>query len=421
MSMRAITNNQYKGVSDLYRKFDAKVTGYYVTSRDTYGKATRKEVIRMYLYKKMEILLFAMLVTLLTGCGGGGGSSTASAGTTGTHLSQTTGTPVLSSKAVQTGQVKDSETGEGLANVKVSIGSQTATTDTDGFYTLSDLTETEEAVVNFEKEGYLLGSTKIQIKELSGDNTPSTNYLEYAIDAYDYEWNYDSQESASGSHIDIPDSVYTDTEGNLYTGTVTASLEFRDVTTNEGKALFTGSFEGININGELVPFVSYGFISLSFKDANGNALKLTSDSGATLTFDAVPSLEEQNIIPLWYYDYEQGLWIEEGYAELQADNTYKGDISHSGTWSLNKPIETDPGIYRGRILNEDGSPISDVRLQAIGNNWISNDLSTDEDGVFEIVVIPGEDFKLKAYHYEDKYGAESGTISAVSSGEIVEI
>ncbi len=319
------------------------------------------------------------------------------------------------SNAVQQGQVKDSVTGEGLANVKVSIGSQTATTDTDGFYTLSDLTETEEAVVNFEKEGYLLGSTKIQIKELSEDNTPSTNYLEYSMYAHDYQWNHNTTEEISSPRISIEASVsYLQTKGSAYTGTMEVELTILD---NDEDALlnnFPGSFEGINTNGQIVPFVSYGLISLSFKDDNGDTLNLTSDTKATLTFNAVPSSEEENIIPLWYYDYAQGVWIEEGYAELQADNTYKGEISHSGIWSMNRPIEIDPGIYRGRILNEEGSPISEVRLQAIGDNWISNDLSTDEDGVFEIEVIPGEDFKLKAYHYEDKYGAESATISAVS-------
>ena len=60
----------------------------------------------------------------------------------------------------------------------------------------------------------------------------------------------------------------------------------------------------------------------------------------------------QIIIPLWFYDYLQGLWIEEGYAELQTDGTYKGEISHPGTWSLNQPIENAPGIYRGHIINE---------------------------------------------------------------------
>ena len=362
----------------------------------------------MYLYKKTEIVLFVMLVTLLTGCGGGDSS---------TQVVETS-----ASKVVQKGHVTDSLTGKALVNVEVRIGSKTATTDTDGFYTLDSLTETEEAVINFEKEGYLLGSTKIQIKALSEDNTPSTNYLEYSMYAHDYQWNHESTEEILSQRIAIDASVsYIQTKGSPYIGAMAVELTVIDSDEDALLNNFPGAFEGINTNGQMVPFVSYGLISLSFKDDHGNALDLTSDTRATLTFNAVPSLEEQNIIPLWYYDYEQGLWIEEGYAELQADNTYKGDISHSGTWSLNKPIEIDPGIYRGRILNEDGSPISDVRLQAIGNNWISNDLSTDEDGVFEIVVIPGEDFKLKAYHYEDKYGAESGTISAVSSGEIVEI
>jgi len=374
---------------------------------------------------KQGIFIVSFL-TLLTGCGGGGGSSTDSTvttgatGTTGTNLSQTTEIPVSSSKAVQMGQVKDSVTGEGLDNVKVSIGSQTAITDTDGFYILYALTETQEAVVNFKKEGYLLGSTKIQIKELAGDNTSSTNYLEYAIDMYDYQWSYDSQEGASGSHIDIPDSVYTDTDGNLYTGTVAASLEFMDVTTNEGKVLFPGSFEGVNTNGVIQQFVSHGLISLSCKDTNGNPLNFSEGTVATLTFDAVSSMEGENVIPLWYYDYLQGLWIEEGYAELQTDGTYIGDISHSGTWSLNQPIENDPGIYRGRILNADGLPISDARVNAIGNNWISKDLSTDVDGVFEIAVIPGKSFQLTAYNYKDKYGAMYDvTISAIASGDIV--
>jgi len=327
----------------------------------------------------------------------------------------------ISGPAMHQGQITDSTSGTELADVLVTIDGCSTTTDLNGFYTLHNIAENTHAVVNFEKEGYLLGSTRIQIKELSEDNSISSNYLEYAIDAYNYQWSHDSQTRRTGAHIDIPASIYTDTEGNLYTGTVAASLEYRNVTTNKGRASFTGSFEGMNTNGQIVPFVSYGFISLSFKDANGKTLNITSDSGTTLTFDAVPSLEEQNIIPIWYYDDVQGIWIEEGYAELQSNGTYKGDISHSGTWSLNKPIETDPGIYRGRIIDNDGSPMSDVRLQAIGDNWISSDLTTDEDGVFEIEVIPGKSFKLAAYNYKDKYSASyNNIISAIASGDIVE-
>ena len=124
---------------------------------------------------------------------------------------------------------------------------------------------------------------------------------------------------------------------------------------------------------------------------------------------------------MWYYNYDEGIWIEEGYAEQQEDGTYQGEISHPGTWSLSKPIESTPGIYRGRIIYEDGTPAEDVRVHAIGNKWVACDLSTDKEGIFEIEVIPDSSFQLKAYNYKDKYEAEyDGIIPAIASGEVVE-
>jgi len=88
---------------------------------------------------------------------------------------------------------------------------------------------------------------------------------------------------------------------------------------------------------------------------------------------------------------------------------------------LNRPIEDDPGIYRGHITYTDGTPAQDVRIYALGDNWSSNDLSTDEDGIFELEVISESSFHLKAYNYKDKYDAYyNGTIAAIVSGEIVE-
>ena len=377
---------------------------------------------------KQSILILS-LATLLAGCGGGSSSSTVATSTTTPTAATSTTTPTAATstttptaKAIHSGQVKDSSTGNGLANVKVSLGESTTTTDENGFYTLSDLTASEETVIHFEKEGYLLGSTLIQLKPLSEDDTASPNYLEYGIHAHDKQWNYNSSEEVAGAHIDIDTSVsYIDTEGNPYNGTIAAKLTILDITSDEGKAVFPGAFKGINTNGVMVQFDSYGLISISLKDSNGNTLSLSDGETAILGFDAISSLEKPNTLPLWYYDYEQGLWVEEGYAELQEDGTYKGEISHLGTWSLNRPIEDAPGIYTDRIVYSDGTPVKDLRIYAVGKNWISTDLSTDENGVFEIEVIPGEEFGLKAYHYSDKYGAKfNGIIAAVASGDIVD-
>ncbi len=44
MPIRAINDKQYKGVSELYRKSDGEVTGYYVTYRDIDGKPIKRRV-----------------------------------------------------------------------------------------------------------------------------------------------------------------------------------------------------------------------------------------------------------------------------------------------------------------------------------------------------------------------------------------
>lgn len=351
-------------------------------------------------------ILIVFFSILLSGCGGGA----------------TTSTPTTTEKSVQSGQLRDSSTEKPLANVIVSIGESSTTTDSNGLYTLSNLPTNEEVVINFEKEGYLFGSTHIQLKSLSGDNTVSSNYLEYTMHAHDKQWNYDSSEEISDSNIAIDASVaYIDAEGNTYSGPIRVDLTILDITTTEGKTLFPGTFKGINTNGAIVPFDSYGLIHISLKDSNNNKLNLADGETATLIFNEIPSLKEQSTIPLWYYNYEKGSWIEEGYAELQVDGRYKGEISHPGTWSLNRPIEGDPGIYRGRIAYTDGTPAQDVRIYALGDNWSSNDLSIDEDGIFELEVIPESSFQLKAYNYKDKYVAYyNGTIAAIASGEIVE-
>ena len=196
----------------------------------------------------------------------------------------------LSGPAQQLGQIKDSISGAGLVDVTVTIAGCSTKTDADGYYTLDNIVENDNAVVNFEKEGYFLGSTKIQIKELSEDNTVSPNYLEYTMDTYDNQWSFDSQTNISDTNINIPASVYTDTAGNLYTGTVTVALEIQDITTDTGKALFPGAFEGQNANGVMQQFVSHGLISLSVKDTNGNPLNFAEGTMATLTFDVVSSI-----------------------------------------------------------------------------------------------------------------------------------
>lgn len=413
MSIKTITDKQYKSVMNRIVNQMVKSSVTTLAIKTMMANQLKKEVIQMYLYKKMEIFFIVMLVTLLTGCGGGGGGGSSSG-----DSSIQAGETLSISKAIQQGQITDSVTGEPLVNVEVNIGSHTTTTDAQGFYELKDITASNKAVITFKHESYYLNSEIIAIKEYSNGTTLSPNYLEFALDKYDDSQNDDSQNEKlwnTNFGIEIPAGIYTDNAGNDYSGNVIAKVAYEDTSTQKGRDVFPGAYEGKNTNDVIVPFVSYGFMVIDLKDEFGTGLNISDD--IVLTFHTAVG-ETADIIPLWYYDYDQGLWIEEGYATLLADGKYEGTVSHPGTWSLSQPIEDAAGIYTDRIVYPDGTPVKNLRVHAVGKNWIRTDLSTDENGVFEVEVIPGEEFSLKAYHYEDKYSAESSTISAVAPGDI---
>ncbi len=371
---------------------------------------------------KQSILMLSF-ATLVAGCGGG--SATTSTETTASTSPTTTTTetlvPVSAAKAVQNGQLTDSVTGEPLANVEVSIGSHTTTTDAQGFYELTDITVSDRTVVTFKHEDYHKNSKIISIEQYSEDSTLSSNYLEVKLDKYDDQPNDISQNEKWWRYyfgIKIPAEIYTDSEGNNYSGNVISNVAYEDVSTDKGRDAFPGNYEGKNSNDIIVPFVSYGFMVIDLKDENGIALGTSDD--ITLTFHSAVGATLESI-PLWYYDYAQGIWIEEGYATRLPDGKYEGTVSHPGTWSLSQPIEDATGTYTNRIVYPDGTPVKNLRVHAIGKNWIRTDLTTDENGEFKIEVIPGEEFSLKVYHYGDKYDAEyNGIIAAVASGETVD-
>lgn len=275
----------------------------------------------------------------------------------------------------------------------------------------------ESALVTFEKDDYTAGSIKITVKDFSGDNTISSNYLEYPLKKYDREEKYHSQETPSSDDISISSNAYSNHSQNKYTGDIIRMSEFKP----NNEIFFENSFEGINESNDNISMLNiYSIKSVSIKDTDGNNLNIFEDSKITLAFDGHSSLQDE-IVPLWYYNKNQGKWIEEGYAERQPGGWYRSEVSHAATWAIAKPIQSDLGTYRGRIKYEDGTSAQDIRVQVLGDTWKGIDTSTDSDGYFEVKVAPGKSFRLKAYNYKDKYGVELATkIPGVSAGDIVE-
>jgi len=363
-------------------------------------------------YNKITKLLFtALTATLLTACGGGTSTSYTNTAT-GEEITLGIDNPTCQEGfATQEGKIIDSKTNKGISNVSVEIAGCTITTDENGFYKFSNIPSIARTSVNFTKDGYLNNSKIIQIKN------QTTNYLETSLSTSKWDWTYNSKNGTSGGSVVIsPNTVYADNDENNYTGEINAYYTLKNTSTTEGRDMFPGSYQGIDSNGIVVSFVSYSFLVLDLKDNKMNTLHTSGT--ITIEVDNIKGIKDQEI-PLWYYNNDKGIWIEKGSAQKDGNGNYICAISHPGTWSLSKPIETEMGLYRGKIVDSDENPITNVRMQAIGKNWITEDLTTDENGVFEIYVVPNQAFTLSAYDYKEKFGAYFGdTIPAIASGDV---
>ena len=66
-------------------------------------------------------------------------------------------------------------------------------------------------------------------------------------------------------------------------------------------------------------------------------------------------------MPLWYFDEQKGMWVEEGVATKQG-NQYVGTVNHFTDWNCDIPSEWNT-VITGRILcNGAGVPDDLVRV-----------------------------------------------------------
>ena len=312
----------------------------------------------------------------------------------------------------QKGRVIDSGTHKGISYAEVNLAGCTTHTDKDGYYTLSDITAMDRTSVNVEKKGYSKNSAIITT------NKKSQNYVEIDLNKYKSDWSFKSTKGTTNEDVRISDdTTYTTDSGDAYEGSIDVAYSLDNIN-YKNKDKIPGDFHGIDANGVIVNFETYALMILDLTDNEGNALRTSKP--VTLKLTELSSIEDETIA-LWYYDYNKGIWIQDGYAHKDENGDFICEISHQGTWTLSKPVETEMGLYVGHIVDENENPISHVRLKAEGNNWINKDLTTDENGEFKIYVVPGQKFALSAYDYEEKYSAKfPNKIEAIASGDVVE-
>ena len=229
-----------------------------------------------------------------------------------------------------------------LSGVKVTTGTASAMTDGKGEFKFSEAEVIDgRAVLKFEKSGYFT-LTRSREKE-----------SEMFIDAVLYpkgnsditlHTTFDAAEETTlkvgKMKVDIAASGIMRADGSDYSGTVTADMIYLDPNNK--------SFAGMMPGGDLMAtrsddsetmLLSYGMFNVLLADDAGNPLQLKTGSPATTSFPIPKGMETDApaTMPLWHFDEEKGIWIEDGILSLQGDE-YVGTTSHFSWVNADFPI-----------------------------------------------------------------------------------
>jgi hypothetical protein len=279
------------------------------------------------------------------------------------------------------GTVSDAD-GNPLAGVRVSTGTLSATTGNDGKFTFEQTaTVSRRAIIKFEKSGYFtLTRSGVKTDEMTVDAVMRRKGNSGASMQTSFNAGEAQTLSAGGMNASIPASSLVRADGSIYSGTVSADMLYLDPNDPDFDAAMPGGdLAAIRSNNSEAQLISYGMTEISLVDNAGNPLQLKENANSELTFP-IPEGMENNppaTIPLWYFDEERGVWVEEGVATLQG-NVYIGTVTHFSWHNLDVPA--DRVTIKGTVTDCEDKPVSYVKVTVEQTAAVTN--SKGEYSVF---------------------------------------
>lgn len=285
-------------------------------------------------------------------------------------------------KASFTGVVKDLQ-GNLLQGVQVSVGGQFAMSNASGIYLLTDVyVNKDRSVLQASKTGFWVQQKAIIAEE------NALNFADIVLFDDNKSYSVNSTNGGTvylpgGTTILFPPDAFANSDGTIYSGTVTISaheIYTSDITYHE--RVPGGDFLAVDSLGNRVLLLSYGMAAAKLYDNSGNELKLANGKKALLT---IPINSDHltiapPLIKLWHYDESDMIWKEEGTGS-RAGNRYISEVSHFSWWNcddFSEPAYLKIGIYHcgpvaGAVI-ELTAPVYGTASAVTGSNGTVNDI-----------------------------------------------
>lgn len=251
--------------------------------------------------------------------------------------------------------------GNPLSGVNISSGETQAVTNDMGLFTFERIASANGRFrFTFEKNGYFTVTRSgvfqdklslqvvMQSKSDGATNTTSATFTSTEENIL----------KADGMEVAIPASSLVTADGKDYSGTVKADMLYLSPDNENFTTMMPGGdMAAVRMDESDATLISYGMVEVSLSDASGNSLQLKEGSKSEMTFPIPESMKDNPppTIPLWYFNEEAGVWVEEGTATLQGD-VYVGSVNHFSWHNLDVP--EDRVTIKGRVTDCKNRPVA---------------------------------------------------------------
>ncbi len=287
------------------------------------------------------------------------------------------------------------QNGEPIEEAEVTWGSNLTTTDQNGFFKLTSIVPDRIAVLTVKKENYFEANQSLSpLRENTIDT--KVQLIERILSGSFLAMNGGSINVAGGGKVDFAANEFKTESGNNYSGEVNIYTTYLDPTRPDLREVMPGNLTAVNSSEQLQYLKSFGMINVELEGSAGEKLQISQAAILTIPVPNLLSSDAPNTIPLWHFDIESGLWVEEGEATLQG-NEYVGEVSHFSWWNCDDNIETvflqgqvniltGPSTIDVRIVRPDGTSCT---VTTSNTGAFSGYIPKDELLIFELIDVCG--------------------------------
>lgn len=291
-----------------------------------------------------------------------------------------------------TGYIIDPD-GKAVSGALVQYHTEEAVTDANGFYLIEGVDASSvHASLQVSKQGYFSGSRTFRSSG-AGTIFHRTTLIPLG----------DPVIFSGGSgtattplvNIDFPEnSVKDELTGEVYTGNV--EVYIKHIGTDE--FAMPGDLTSINQDDELEVLHSYGMVFVEMYGDNGRKLNVADGKTVSMTYEIPEDLVSTapETIKMWWFDYDAGLWREEGEA-IRDGSRWIGEVSHFSCWNFD--LNVPSVLLTGQVILSNGVQ-GQFYVTVLNDDGKGGVGSANADGSFSGRIEAGVSLELTIQYFE---------------------